>query len=407
MFLQRIQKHLRAIFILTLVFTQGLIFIASQASSGDDYNLSATFIEPILGRNIEIGQDLSLEAQLSTENQVDFSQVFFTVSALESPANLSFEAQLTNNGNYKSVSSWDTSSWDSGVYQVSAIAYVYDQQGLLEEIYQSTPGLVNLYKNNYQIAAEIVLPEIGGEIEWVSPDPSLSFPPGEIFSTDTMHLQISTVAALDLSQSPGFFIYKFGHGGEPDFLVAEAALTSDEGDDWGANIDISGVDDGTYIVTVQAITSPNNADGHEEQGITLSSSIFFTIDRTILEIPPDGVSLNIEVLHPTGNQTTVTGDLNVQISLPENEGSMTILYARLGGGDRQPFSPDEIQEYGGSTTYSTTIDTTDGEYPDGDYFLSFLVMIQGNNYSVGPVVPVTVDNEPDPIVEPIIDYTIS
>lgn len=401
MFLERIQKHLRSIFILSLVFTQGLVFIATKAADSDNYNLRATFVEPILGQNIEVGQSLSLEAQLETDDPVDFSTVFFTIESTSGFGSINFEAQ-GQAGNYQSASSWDTSDWQTGTYRVFATAYVYDDEGLLQETYQSAPGFVNLY-SNYQIAAN-ALPAAGGEVIWLQPDPEELFPPGEIVTEDTMSFQFKLPSgSLNMTDDPTITIRPWGEA-DNDLIVL--SVGNDEGGTYGTGpVDISGLEAGIYNGVFEGSFDQDGNLGTPSESI--SSAISFTIERNQdnLEV----VLPNFQLLHPVGNETTVSGDLEIQIGMPEEEGQFGayIFYAYLGEDDTgHVLSVDTNASDAQTTVYSAQINTANGNYPDGDYVLSFTVA--GSNFVeeqvLGQEVQITVENELEE--EPEEDYTI-
>lgn len=406
MFLERIQKHLRSIFILSLVFTQGLVFIATKAADSDNYNLRATFVEPILGQNIEVGQSLSLEAQLETDDPVDFSTVFFTIENTSGFGGINFEAQ-GQGANYQSASSWDTSGWQTGTYRVFATAYVYDDEGLLQDTYQSAPGLVNLY-SNYQIAAND-LPAAGGTVDWLQPNPDLIFPPGEVITGDTMEFQFELPGGtLNLANEPTIRIQPYGDSGS-DTTIMTLSIVNDEGVSYGTGpVDISDLEDGFYNAIFEGEINGSSNIGDPAISEPISSHISFKIERSpvFMDLLPD-----LEIIHPNNGEREVSDNLHIQVAVPETEFASNIFYAVLGDGyDFQAFSIDDVQEFGGNTTYSADMTINPDEYPNGEYPLTFYMsqggIVDGDKTLLQtPEIIITVANdvEEEPEEE---DYTI-
>ncbi|PLX24585.1 hypothetical protein C0580_04780 [Candidatus Parcubacteria bacterium] len=107
----------------------------------------------------------------------------------------------------------------------------------------------------------------------------------------------------------------------------------------------------------------------------------------------------------------MSDNLRIQVAVAETEFGANIFYARLGDDnhDHEVFAIDDIQEYGGNTTYSVNIAINPDEYPNGEYPLTFYMSQAGS--AAGdivrlqtPEIIISVNNEVIDTEEP--DYSI-
>jgi len=378
MILERIQKHLRSIFILMLVFTQGMIFVASRAAT-DEYDLRATFVEPIAGQNIEIGTLLNLEANIESDETTDFSQVFFTVASLETDQEMNFEAYKQDE-NYVSVGTWDTNLWPAGMYQMFVSVNQYDSDGILDRVYRSQPELINLYKNNkIKIAAELATPLIG-QVEFTHPDPDIAFPPGEVISISVTSFEISAEYALDVGQS-SIKIYPYNHVSSGNVLL-DLDVNHSDGNNWGAyNVDISALANGQYTAIFEGLAVEGNSGGdnggiEDLQYTSLASSVHFTVDRT--SVPPEDTLLQVpqlQIISPQPNQE-LGGDFTIKVGV--EEGSFADLDFDLRAslnGQLMTMSYDQVQSVPGMSTYSVLANINEEDFREADYTINFAAVV--------------------------------
>lgn len=132
MLAEKIQHFLGVLFILSLILTQSLIYIAVRAlETSTPTVLPAVFIEPLAGSTITRGQTLNIRASLGEEGAF-YSVVFFTLGLVDSTNQLNFEASRQDDNSWMARNAWDSSSWPIGTYRIRATANVYNSQGLLE-----------------------------------------------------------------------------------------------------------------------------------------------------------------------------------------------------------------------------------------------------------------------------------
>ncbi|RJQ33486.1 hypothetical protein C4566_03610 [Candidatus Parcubacteria bacterium] len=375
MILERIQKHLRAIFVLMLVFTQGLIFVYSKAT-GDEYKLQANFVEPLIGQNIEIGQELNLEAAISSTEDLSSAKVFFTVLSLDTLRELNFETQKQNN-NYFSAASWDTSTWPSGLHQIFATAYIYKEDGSLDSSYQSEPGLIRLYENNVQMAAEVAQPTVG-PVSFIEPVNNA------ILSGDSVNFVLEITEQVDVSYST-ISIYPAGEVATEN-LIATLDVNYLGNDFWGINnVDISSYSNDQYTAIFEgAIINDTNSDDLQVPdsvpAISIAGSVIFTVQRTA---NPEIVAPELDILSPTAN-AEVGGPLNIKVALPEPLLADFDIYTKLGTSTSEgmALTRDLVQATSGFVTYSGQLDIVEENYPAGVYSLSFWTYVSNNGEQV-------------------------
>ncbi|PWB38370.1 MAG: hypothetical protein C3F02_04325 [Parcubacteria group bacterium] len=138
---ERIHHYLGLFFILSLILTQSLVYVAVTAQdsmevgSNRGSTFRAIFIQPTAGQTITIGQLVSFQAQLSPVN--NYSAVTFSVQPSIGGSSLNFESSLQSDGSWKANNVWDTSLLAPGNYNLKASASIYDTAGLLQNSYVS------------------------------------------------------------------------------------------------------------------------------------------------------------------------------------------------------------------------------------------------------------------------------
>jgi len=132
---QKIYHYLSFVFVLALVVTQAMIFVSSKAAFGGRNDLQVMFID--LPSSISTGEQVSLQAMLAAKTKNKLATVLFNLENQDYELDLNFEAHLEDNGIWLADSVWDTTQYLPGIYQVSVVAKIYDQQGIIKKDYQS------------------------------------------------------------------------------------------------------------------------------------------------------------------------------------------------------------------------------------------------------------------------------
>lgn len=145
--LEKIQHYLGLFFLLSLIFTQALVYVAVVAQDTDINNgrstsFQAIFIQPLAGQPLAIGQSVQLQAHLSPVN--NYSAVTFAVRAAIGNPELNFEASRQNDGSWRANNVWNTSGWSAGVYNLSVAANIYNANGTLQNSFVSSAQSISL-----------------------------------------------------------------------------------------------------------------------------------------------------------------------------------------------------------------------------------------------------------------------
>ena len=156
MFWQKIENYSRRLFLLLLIFTQALVFVAVGARDKQEY-LSLAFVEPMSGYLSAEQEPLFLEAYLEgPKGERDFSLVYFSVVNESLGYEMNFEAGYSQAGTWRSLASWEISGAPSGQYLVWANAQSYQEDK--QHIYNSRPQSF-FVGGGYQAALELDIDE--------------------------------------------------------------------------------------------------------------------------------------------------------------------------------------------------------------------------------------------------------
>lgn len=116
--LEKIQHHLGQLFLLALILTQSLIFVASKAVEN-----TAAFPEVMINptNNATINQGVSIYFEAQSSILATGDTVYFSLRNAAGNE-INFEASRQTNGNWKANSAWDTASASAGIYQLKLVA---------------------------------------------------------------------------------------------------------------------------------------------------------------------------------------------------------------------------------------------------------------------------------------------
>ncbi len=148
MFWQKIHHHFTFFFFAILVLVQGLIFVVSKANPAQDYDFKAVLINPLSQSSHQIGEQINLQIQLNESKIDNNTVVYFVVASPEKNIKLNFEASRQADGSWQANNSWNTENWPAGIYQLSAVANIFDKNGVLLDTLNSDINLVQLLDIN-------------------------------------------------------------------------------------------------------------------------------------------------------------------------------------------------------------------------------------------------------------------
>ena len=387
MFWQKVEHNLKFSFLLFLVFTQALVFVAVSAKD-DSKLIEVSLVNPIPGQTINAGDFIDWEAYLANEDAINFSSVYFTVSNQDIFYSQNFEANKSASGTWKASSSWDTSNLPTGYYWLTVQADVYNN-GQLENYY-SEGQLFLVQGADYQMAANTA---ISANVVFVSPTEK------QVIVEDAFDILVNSNVAL----SNVVFNIKAWNETEQSVgeLLMPNIIASDFGEalSWGLPLDISSLENGYYIIFVSADLETSIIDplaSGDSQAIT--GEVVFSINR-----PPAIPAISGTINLPTPNQnikaeflakTTLNRPLNSTIG--ENK-----IALKISNGSNQVISQTNLESLNDSgLIYQKTINSaslgTDNQflYPDGTYHCEFIVEATSTSLSLGSV-DIFVDNELD------------
>ncbi len=152
MFWQKIHHHLTFFFFAILVLAQGLIFVVTKANPAPDYDFRAVLINPLAQSSYQVGEQISLQLQLNEEKIDNRSAVYIVVASPEKNIKLNFEASRQADGSWQANNSWNTENWPAGIYQLSAVANIFDKNAVLQDTLYSDINLVQLLDINSELA---------------------------------------------------------------------------------------------------------------------------------------------------------------------------------------------------------------------------------------------------------------
>ena len=362
MLLDKIQHYFRVVFIICLVFIQAMIFVATKASNSSDYNLSAVFMEPIVGYSIPAGEQVDIQAMLSTNDSNDFSVVYFTVASYDETISLNFNSESQGDGTWLALSAWDTINWPAGVYTLSATADVHDNNGILTGTYNSMPQLVNLVATaeevviideEVEMAAEDNDPVIATDLHFFSPDSSEVFPPGEVFynpQTIDFLLEADDIIDIDATVTT-LAIHPFGSSVVPLIEISSGY----SGGYYGNHaVDVSELPPGEYSAFFHsAVNIPGG--GGDEGHVPIVATTHFTIYRST-GLPPEARVVSPE----PGDIVNGTIELRIMLTVSLQEEYRTIRARIYDSGGGEVLSETEMWEL-------------------DDYYVSFLDTDRENN----------------------------
>lgn len=393
MFLKKVEHYLRSSFLLLLVFTQALIFVAVRAN--DDTNIiNVSFASPISGQNISAGEQINLEAYLETKDQVDFSTVYFTVENQNINYSQNFEANYSSGGTWKASSFWDTTDLSSGYYLITVKAYDYNN-GQLENYY-SAPQVFAVEGTDYQMAAEI---SVNTTIVFASPARQ------QVVTENTLDISINS----NVPVANVFFTIKEWDNQQQ--IAGQTVMPDIQADDlgggnrWGiSDLDISSLANSSYVILVAATRQsdipPNDANPPNDLN-AIVGDIIFSVNRAV-EIVPLTATIN----SPTPNQTVkdnllLKATLNRQLN-STNEQKVVAKINKVSAQGNSLVKQMDLATDNGALVYQRTINSADINnagapiYPDGNYNCEFIVL-NGDNAQVASLgsANIFIDNVPD------------
>ncbi|MDD5749776.1 MAG: Ig-like domain-containing protein [Patescibacteria group bacterium] len=185
MFWQKIESYSKLLFLLLLLFTQALVFVAVGARDKQEY-LSLAFVEPMSGYLPAEQEPLFLEAYLEgPKGERDFSLVYFSVVNENLNYEMNFEASYSQAGTWRSLASWEISGIPSGQYFIWANAQVYQDDK--RQIYKSRPQSF-FAGGDYQAALELDIDENKSQSDEVLPPISEESELGEVVAEEEIVL---------------------------------------------------------------------------------------------------------------------------------------------------------------------------------------------------------------------------
>lgn len=201
MFWQKIQHHLSFFFLGTLVLAQGLIFVVSKANPPTKHDFKAVLVNPIAQSTHLIGDKISLQMQFDQAKINGRPVVYLVVASPEKNIRLNFDASQQADGIWQANNIWDTKDWPAGIYQISLVANIYDEQNNLQATKYSDINLIQLL--DIDLAAksapaatseqEVVISQVNEE-QALSADTATSTTSSE--ATSTPSVATSTVAQV-------------------------------------------------------------------------------------------------------------------------------------------------------------------------------------------------------------------
>ncbi len=152
---QKIHHHFTFFFFAILVLVQGLIFVVSKANPVQDYDFKAVLINPLAQSSHQIGEQINLQIQLNDEKIDNKAVVYLVVASPEKNIKLNFEASRQSDGSWQSNNSWNTENWPAGIYQLSAVANIFDKNGVLLDTLNSDINLVQLLDIDSELTSAV------------------------------------------------------------------------------------------------------------------------------------------------------------------------------------------------------------------------------------------------------------
>ena len=151
--IEKVNHFLTKVFVVALVITQVILFVAIQVAVKGSQQLPVQFISPIAGQEITIGQSIELEAVIDV-GSYDFDVVYFVVESDEFDVSLQFQAINQGNNNWIADSSWQTDNYSVGDYQVSILAQIFDDNGVIIDTQESSAIIISLIEATLPLAAK-------------------------------------------------------------------------------------------------------------------------------------------------------------------------------------------------------------------------------------------------------------
>jgi len=250
MILEKIERSLSLLFLMILILTQSLIWVASKAASEFDYDLVATYVEPTIGQTVVKGEDPHFQARLDVDGQHEFSAVFFTLTNYSTGREINFEASLQTDESYLSAASWSTNQYNAGDYYLSATAQNFSVNGDLLNSYQSRPQLIVLSEGLVQAELNLVGSPSILPIEFIIPSADRVFGPSDLDDNGFLNIY---------AQWSGDNMVDFN----ADFILDDAKFALLQGDgnitetvantsgmSYSGTMDFNGLPSGTYSMAI-------------------------------------------------------------------------------------------------------------------------------------------------------------
>lgn len=404
MILDRMQRFLTAAFLTVLLFSQALVFVAVRAAGSS--SLEAIFIDPV-GENLSIGDSIYFQAMLSSDDSQQFDFVVFNLKSFEYGLDENYQASLQNDGTWKAQNAWHTRlNYQPGTYYLSAVAYNYQDNGQLDDIYNSDYKLINLY-GQLEVSAEagqgyFESPTEGQVIDFSDP----MAPPSSLLDI-RFNIENTIVGGNLLSSyvdNIRFDISRYSADGADTSLV-ESVIVSQGVDSstysvWRGAVDLQDAQKyilGNYNIEANITLKSGTVSMDVENAfMDMDKDVDFQIIRSATEPLPTSDPTTITVTSPnsanpvTGDTLVVTGSLDKPLPSSDRQVKMTLSYR-----GSLPFSspgPYILSNLGGanSVLYGTTIilsgtsNPPDGswpipQFPNGTYTMTFTLTGSGIN----------------------------
>src|SRR3989344_7120796 len=321
MLAEKIRHFLGAAFILSLILTQSLIYVAVRAVDlSTPTSLPAVFIEPLAGTSISQGRELNIRADLGGEEAVFYSAVFFTIGPANSTVQLNFEASRQTDGSWLANNAWDSSSWPIGAYQLKATANIYDNRGLLERsLVSETQSFVLTEAAPNNDVATTTVPNTNQPTSFTPSISSRLIQPTanqSIALADRSFEATLLVESSNLTLTSVWFDLYLQNAQNLDFTrIRERIVTTQSVDSGGQNyyraqISSEGLAAGRYkLVALADGTAPNNSALYYE-ALTLGSSVF-----SLAAAVPNDTSPTVSFISPSpGQNLSGRADLSLELS---------------------------------------------------------------------------------------------
>ena len=382
MIFKKIQYSIAFIFMFGLLAVQSIVWVATQAADEPHDLLQAYFVQPTIGEVIPPDSYFDIQAMLSADTDSDFSTVHFNLSNPDKDIDLNFETFLADNSVWQSINYVDTSQLPGGIYYLSATAYIYDGDQLLDT-WQSVPQLLDI-AGGTEIAAPGNMAN-DGFVSFYEPNE------GEIIRDYELSVKASASLAIPFLE----FVLLDDNFQEINRMSGTHIDDphNPDGQDyysWLGYFNLAGLENGTYHVWV-------DIEGYMQDNPDIEiivGEVSFVLDIIYHDLPP----LEATFISPTTYEISGSTYVIVEFNYPLDDQSVE-LYIMTGDDVVDSMNMFAISD----TQYRIELDTT--AYDDGVYNL--LVFVDNDDVGSKEIV---INNFIEPeisLIEPVNNSVIN